>query len=328
MMIKTLNPCSSTSKTDEILSRYRPIAPRPELPIDPSAYRRSTWAHLQARTTRTRRRTRTSISPANLKRGRTLLVGLSTASPAKTLSLHGFSHGLPQLSVPVTVPGPSPLNGSLESPLAAAPNLVTLPLIPCLPGEGEKAIDLNTVTRVPEEKDLLKQLQGSTTTRVIAPQPVRPIGSTIKVGCINMGTVLGLHPVQEDVKRPEEVEEEVESEPLPAVVSDSNNKVRLANSAYKEMVGQPECPWLDSMEPRLRCKRISGEIMLHLLDPWVPGSTLNGFSCWVRIEWGSNEKKSSVNAFCDVMRLSCESKDYVFTWRFHTRKASTPFPAV
>nr|CAD1832446.1 unnamed protein product [Ananas comosus var. bracteatus] len=36
--------------------------------------------------------------------------------------------------------------------------------------------------------------------------------------------------------KPEVVEEEVESETLPAVVSDSRNRVRLANSAYKEMV--------------------------------------------------------------------------------------------
>ena len=48
-------------------------------------------------------------------------------------------------------------------------------------------------------------------------------------------------------KKSEEVEEEVDSEALPGVISDSNNKVRLANSAYKKMVGQPKCPWLDSM---------------------------------------------------------------------------------
>ena len=71
------------------------------------------------------------------------------------------------------------------------------------------------------------------------------------------------------------------------------------------------------------CKRIYGEVMLHLSDSKVPIKS-NGFSCWERIEWGSEGKKSSIKAFCDVLRLSCQSKDYLFTWRFHihNREAS------
>ncbi|XVE70204.1 hypothetical protein DITRI_Ditri10aG0054000 [Diplodiscus trichospermus] len=49
------------------------------------------------------------------------------------------------------------------------------------------------------------------------------------------------------LKKQKEIEEEVESKAFPAFISDSNNKVRLANFAFKEMVGQLECPWLDSM---------------------------------------------------------------------------------
>ncbi|GKV10371.1 hypothetical protein SLEP1_g21746 [Rubroshorea leprosula] len=358
-MIKTLHPYSNTAKTAEIMSRYRPIAPKPEVPanqmnesssmsqkIRQSPYLRNLWPQLQARPTRTRKRGRAALSPPSLKRPRTQVFGLSSpspvVSPAKNLSLQGFSHGLPQLSVSAPNLAAAVTSGGLDSPRVSS-NLVTLPLLPCSPvapvvtnkvtapelkclepSRGENVIDLNRVVEVPEEKDLLLQLQGPTPcSSVIAPQPVRPVGSTISVGCIKED--LSLTPPVQVPKRPEEVEEEVESEPLPAVISDSNNKVRLANSAYKEMVGQPECPWLDSMvtaDKKLRgghpCKRICGEVMLHLPDSRVP-VTSNGFKCWVRIEWGSEGKKNSINTFCDVIKLSCLSKDYLFTWRFHTQ---------
>ncbi|KAK9270359.1 hypothetical protein L1049_025938 [Liquidambar formosana] len=367
MMIQPMNP-HSASKTAEIMSRYRPIAPKPELPVNPlfessssispkirqSPYLRNVWPQMQARPTRTRKRNRTAISPATLKRTRTHLFGFSspchvTSSAAKNMSLHGFAHGSPQLPLPNLAAAAAALNASLEKTGTSPESLVTLPLLPYPPSvpavvanqavvqelksmkscEGEKMIDLNTVAEIPEERDLLLQLRGPTNTNVkapqpsnvIAPQPVRPIGSSISVGCINEDTG-SIQRVQAP-KKPEEVEEEVESEALPAVISDSNNKVRLANSAYKVMVGQPECSWLDSMvtcDGRVgsACKRISGEVMLRLSDSRMPVSS-KGFSCWVNIEWGSDGKKSSINAFCDVMRLSCESKDYLFTWRFHTQ---------
>ncbi|PPE01254.1 hypothetical protein GOBAR_DD01748 [Gossypium barbadense] len=240
-MIKTLNPYSA--KTAEIMSRYRPIAPKPEvLPeksIDESSamsqkmrqspYLRNLWPQLQARPSR------------NRKRGR--------------------------------------------------------------------------------EKDFLKQLQGLPvlpTSSLITPQPIRPVGSTIIVGCINEAPAPAA-PLQAP-KKPEEVEDDIESESMPTIISDSNNKVRLANSAYKAMVGQPECPWLDSMVKGSECKRICGEVMLNLSNSRVPVKS-KGFSCWVRIEWGNegnnNNNKGSITAFCDVVRLSCQSKDYLFTWRFH-----------
>lgn len=364
-MIKTLNPYATTAKTAEIMSRYRPIAPKPETPTSPtsettpssnttsqkirqSPYLRNLWPQLQARPTRTRKRGRAALAPpTTLKRQRTHALGPTispchVAFPANNISLPGFAHGLQQL--PIT-------NLMDQKPNTS---LVTLPLLPCPPpstpivteldhwmkasgGEENKLIDLNTVAaEVLEERDLLKQLQGlsattTTTTNVIAPQPVRPVWSSICVRSISEDLSQAM--VTQAPKKPEEVEEEVESEVLPAVISDSNNKVRMANSAYKEMVGQPECAWLDSMvtstDGRLghgggSCKRIGGEVVLQLCDPKTVPFSSNGFSCWVRIEWGSDKNKNSVNAFCDVIRISCESKDYVFTWRFHihAREAS------
>lgn len=353
-MIKTLSPYSNTAKTAEIMSRYRPIAPKPEIPTSPtsesskiaqSPYLRNLWPQLQARPTRTRKRGRAAISVSPpMKRPRSHVVfGLSSpshgTSPAKNLSLHGFSHGVP-LPRQLHLPNMSAVTVNMENPSITVgdSSLVTLPLLPDTPRTDPSTpvppvIDLNKVADISEENDVVLRLQGpnaATFSPVIAPQPVRPVGSSISVGFINEDPNLA-KVAQLITKKPEEVEEEVESDALPAVISDSNNKVRMANSAYKEMVGQPECSWLDTMVSGSSgaCKkRICGEVMLNFNGP-AGGPMMrstNGFSCWVRIEWGNEagKKKNSVNAFCDVVRLSCESKDYVFSWRFHTRLMTRP----
>ena len=304
-----------------------------------SPYLTNLWPQLQARPTRSRKRGRPGISPAALKRPRTHLMGFSppshVTSPAMNLSMHGFTHSPLQLPAPTMAPTFAPLNGGFDTAISTtADGLRTLPLLPCPqpqlaapPNDFNRLIlDLNTsvvAARIPEERDLLQQLQGppAGTTNVISPRPVRPVGSSITVRCLRDDP--SPTPEIQILKKPEEVEEEMESETLPAVISDSNNKIRMANSAYKEMVGQPECPWLNSMVTggaSVGGNRISGEVMLQLSESKVPFSC-NGFSCWASIEWGSAGNKSSVNAFCDATRLACESKDYIFTWRFHTNTA-------
>ncbi|KAK7291051.1 hypothetical protein RIF29_05914 [Crotalaria pallida] len=378
-MIKTLSPYANPAKTAEIMSRYRPIAPKPESSssssinegstsqkIKQSPYLRSLWSQLQARPTRTRKRGRAPIAlpSSSLRRQKTHhVLGLcppachvTSPSSKVNLSLQNFPPP-PPLTLPHQLHLPPPPNlglGLLNSAATNNPqNLVTLPLLPCTPEQcpapkfdstklpciqdvaAAVAIDLNTTAaennNVPEERDFLQQLQRPAN-KVIAPQPIRPIGSCINVGCISENSATLPRPAAKAVppKRKHEVEEEVESETLPAVISDSNNRVRMANSAYKEMVGQPECAWLESMVNGgggcdggkvVQCsKRISGEVTLHVCDSSVVPISSNGFSCWVRIEWETEQKKKvSVNAFCDVLRLSCESRDYLFTWRFHTR---------
>ncbi|MED6198509.1 hypothetical protein PIB30_066973 [Stylosanthes scabra] len=357
------------------MSRYRPIAPKPDTnsssssitdnngssnsnnnnslsqKIRNSPYLRRLWPQLQARPTRTRKRENTNNDVS------TITTNSTTTSPS----------------------------------------LVTLPLLPCSPSSSSSSIhqppkfdltnnnnnackevsfDLNLATKlnIPEEKDLLQQLQrpmAATATAaaatnnnvvVVAPQPVRPVGSSISVGCINEDTAkMGIQ--DQNLKRKQEVEDEVESETLPAIITDSKNRVRMVNSSYKELVGQPECPWLESMvtsihqcgsssssasaasstasslpspmsssssSPRSNKSRISGEVTLQVCDDSVKipdSSSSNGFSCWVRIEWqqkssedhNHQRKKICVSAFCDVTKLCCEYRDYVFSWRFHTR---------
>ncbi|KAL0695503.1 hypothetical protein Bca4012_062683 [Brassica carinata] len=327
---------TTTLKTAEILSKYRPIAPKPGTTpqvndndssssmshkISQSPYLRNLWPQLQARPTRTRKRGRGGMgptSPLSLKRHKQSSSASTTTTPRhvfgpiKTLSFQAFSHaGIPNLAQA----GYALENGG--SPAA----LVTLPLLQCSPSpskcmepEIKEVIDLNKTAEVIQEIDFLKQLQGpittttTTTSRVIAPQAVRPVCSRINVACINPLT--NPSPSSQIPKKsPQDVEEEFESDDVPAIISDANNRVRLVNSAYKEMMGQPECSWLDSM---VRGKRICGEVMIRCCEAKIPEN--NGFSCWVRIEWGRDGKEEFVHAFCDVMKLECDSKDYVFTW--------------
>ncbi|RYR55657.1 hypothetical protein Ahy_A06g030843 isoform A [Arachis hypogaea] len=371
-MIKTLNPNypNNTAKTAEIMSRYRPIAPKPDTnnssssnsnnslsqKIKNSPYLRSLWPQLQARPTRTRKRGRAPIltlPPSSLfKRQKlnntnNLLLGFYPSTTKNLLSLQSLNFVPPhqQLGNPLSNHAIGVLNCQLEntndvstiSNSTTSPSLVTLPLLPCSPSSSstssihqppkfdltnnnnackEVTFDLNLTAKlhIPEEKDLLQQLQ-------------RPVGSSISVGCINEDATMAIQ--DQNLKRKQEVEDEVETETLPAIITDSKNRVRMVNSSYKELVGQPECPWLESMVTSIQCgssnKRISGEVALQVCDDSIKipdSSSSNGFSCWVRIEWQSSEdqrKKFCVNAFCDVTKLCCESRDYVFSWRFHTR---------
>ncbi|CAA0840717.1 Unknown protein [Striga hermonthica] len=246
-------------RTAEIMSRYRPIAPRPDtLKPNPSTdgggaaaasdhsgvrkspYLRTVWAHLQARPTRTRKRSRAaSFSPPSLKRARTCLQGLIPPPPAY--------HHLP------------------NSP---AGNLAA---------------------------------------------PVRPVGSTVVVEGIS-GEIRRLPAAMGAA----EVEEVVEAEVLPAIVSDSSNKVRICNAAYKELVGQPECGWLERAGGGA-CRRIGGGIWLRCnVERW-----LHGFSGWVRIEWERDGLKRCVRASCEALKLECVAKDYQFLWRFYGLKSGT-----
>ncbi|PIN05149.1 hypothetical protein CDL12_22311 [Handroanthus impetiginosus] len=336
-MIRTINPYGS-ARTAEILSRYRPIAPKPETPaggstpenensampqsIRKSPYLRNVWAHLQARPTRTRKRGRTTaFSPPSVRRTRTCLQGLSPPySPpgagTRNPAMHGFSHtgdGLapPQISL-------VPLKCGLDTAVTTLAETVALPLLryptqlPILIAENcRKSLDLNAnVDQRPQELDFMPQLREPVKPSVISPRPVRPVGSTIVVRSLIRKTVtLATGP-----KKAEEVEKEAEAEAVPVVISDSRNRVRLTNSAYKEMVGQPECCWLDACGGA--CKRIGGEVALRF-EEWRPEMPVHGFRCRVRIEWESNGKKSCVEGLCKGEKLDCDGKDYQILWRFN-----------
>ncbi|KAI3864451.1 hypothetical protein MKW92_008315 [Papaver armeniacum] len=357
MMVNPINSSyhqssSSSSKLDEIMSRYRPIAPKPILDQTDAASATTTTGNtsrnLQISNKRVRKRGRYGLSSSAARKRTKATTPTQLHGPSSTNTTTSSSYGLGFNALFFSPPPPPPPH---EAPIQIEKqpmmSLVRFPLpsfstssIPPLPHDLHGMSKLNgftnstiTTIEIPKEMDLLKTLHagqvspghninsGCGSGNLIAPQPVRPVGSSISVGCIcedaNSSSTTCVKKQQ-----PEEVEAEVESDTLPVVVSDSRNKVRLANSAFKEMVGQPECAWLDSMGANTekltsKAKRISGEVMLDLSNSQVPVSS-NGFSCNVKVEWGRNGEKSCVCAPCNVMKLSCESKDYLFTWRIHT----------
>jgi hypothetical protein len=141
------------------------------------------------------------------------------------------------------------------------------------------------------------------------------VGSTIHIASVVLhGACTNATGPTASSKTAEEVEAELEADALPAVVSDSGNRVRLVNDKYKEMVGAPECTWLGAL-----ARRISGEVALVVPDQ---PDTRGGFSCAAKIEWerGGGER-ASVHAACDVTRLHCDSRDYIYAWRFRTADA-------
>ncbi|KAL8130958.1 uncharacterized protein LOC141711255 [Apium graveolens] len=312
--MQTLN----SSKTAEILARYRPIAPKPppdhevkENITNPNSnppekirdcgYVRGVWLHMEAQAQAQAR----PMTRMTRKWGRALLAPKGS---------FGFS---PYLS-------PKDLLSFLASPDVLLPNYTM----------AVKDLDLNM--HVPVEKDLLRQLQAkeeqvqSETRDVIAPRPIKLVSSAIK---IHPRTISNQEVAVQSRSKAKEIEVEMESEPLPTVISDSKNQVRLANSAYNRLVGQPECSWLDSIDAgcggdAVKCNKICGEVMLQIPDTAVEEfvSTSNGFFCLVVIEWGNSEYKSSITTLGEAVRLFCESRDYMFAWRFHTQGAVTCAP--
>jgi len=93
------------------------------------------------------------------------------------------------------------------------------------------------------------------------------VRTTIFIDCSNVvGATTSEVEVAVSNKTPREVEVELElPDALPAIVSGCNNhRVYLANDAYKAMVGQPICPWLDSLPGAGASRRINGEVVLSV----------------------------------------------------------------
>ncbi|GER31100.1 2-oxoglutarate dehydrogenase E1 component [Striga asiatica] len=277
------------------MSRYRPIAPKPDTPNPNSAadgdqkspYLRTVWAHLQSRPTRTRKRGRAAaFSPASVKRSRACLV--------HPLAYHNLAANLKFV----------PVGCCLDSAVTLLADSVELPLL----RRKEKEIDLNlTAAAEEEERDI------PVGPVVVSPKPIRPVGSSVVVESIS-----GDPRRFAAAKGADAVEEMVEAERAPAIVSDSRDRVRMCNAAYRELVGQPECGWLDCTGGGGACRRIGGGIWLRFAGSEVEKCE-HGFSGRVRIEWESGEgvKNKCVRAFCEGLKLECMAKDYQFMWRFY-----------
>lgn len=308
-----VQPADTAVKANEILARFRPIAPKPTLaaaaaaaaaPVAQAAAEGVVAAnrvlcHLQSRPCRARKRGRPTVVPVSPKSGAQPPAKRRRAStPYPPLRCAAATTGA---HVSAVVPGSArlpPASAGVEDIAKAAAAAAT-----------EEGRD------VPVERDLLRKLLEP---RVISPRAVRPVWSAIHVGCIHRTDDAACTDAAVS-KTAVQVEAELEVDALPAVVSDSGNRVRLVNDAYKEMVGQPECPWLDAVAATSR--RISGEVALVVADRSSLPDSYGAFTCTAKIEWEDDGKVTSIAAPCDVSRLQCESRDYLFAWRFRTAAA-------
>jgi hypothetical protein len=165
--------------------------------------------------------------------------------------------------------------------------------------------------------------------KVIAPRPARPVRTTI---CVDTSSVTDSNLAARRMTA-EQVVAEMERDALPAVVSGPGSRVLRTNDAYKALVGQPVCPWLDSLLPGEghaagAPRRISGEVVLDVWrfnstdEPTSTASAGGTFSCKSRISWERDGTLASVAAPCDVVRFDCGSGGELFVWRFDTARAS------
>lgn len=299
-----VQPADPAVKANQILARFRPIAPKPALaaasPVAQAAAEGVVAANrvlcqLQNRPCRAR------------KRGRPTVVPVSPKSPAQPAAKRKRAEA-PYPPLRCAAATATRAHVSVVVPDSACLPLASLPPATTVAGDLVKVAAEER--DVPVERDLLRKLLEP---KVISPRAVRPVCSTIYVERIHRTDATCTAVVS---KTAAEVEVELEADALPAVVSDSSNRVRLVNDAYKEMVGQSECPWLDAVAAASR--RISGEVALVVGEPASLPEPHGVFTCTARIEWEYGGKCTSILAPCDVSRLQCESRDYLFTWRFRT----------
>lgn len=285
-------------KTNEIMARFRPIAPKPTL-APPHGAEVSGVLSLQSRS---RKRGRQDHVPAAaLAEDKRQRGSSSYPPPTETSAQH----------MPVDFPRSDEhllrltIAGSRSSPWTPSPEVAAA-----------------AARRFPVERNLLRKLQEP---KVIVPRPARPVRTTI---CVDTSSVTGDNSAKLAVCRmtAAQVVAELEHDVLPAVVSGSGNRVRLMNDAYKALVGQPVCPWLDSLPGAGLSSRINGEVVLDVrrftsTEPVRAGEG-GAFSCNSRISWERDGTLASVAVPCDVMRLDCNPGDYLFVWRFDTTRGS------
>lgn len=155
---------------------------------------------------------------------------------------------------------------------------------------------------------------------MIAPQPVRAVGSTIYLESISSSDVHAAS-LGETL---ELAQERLEKGDMPSVITDIRHRVRWVNTAYKRMLGQPECLWLASTmgcnndeDPRAQA-RLAGEVSL-VCDSIQPPAEPAVFLCGVRIQWSNQGEHSTMSVPAEVVRLYDATSGCMRLWRFDVR---------
>lgn len=162
-----------------------------------------------------------------------------------------------------------------------------------------------------------EQAQAPVQAKVLAPQPVRAVGSTITVQAI-VTTDPHTAPLTEPF---ESVQERLDKADMPSVLTDLKFRVRWANTAYKRLVGQPKCSWLasavgvsadDDSPPSLR---LAGDVSLVCDGSQLPAD-IAAFTCRVRIQWSHEGEHSAMSVPSEVVRLDDAIVGGLYVWGF------------
>eukprot|EP00850_Spirogloea_muscicola_P024254 SM000525S17833 [mRNA] locus=s525:11:1373:+ [translate_table: standard] len=164
---------------------------------------------------------------------------------------------------------------------------------------------------------------------VISPHPVRLIESTV---CIK-----SLRPLVEGggggcpVRGPlSAVQRQFEEWPAPALLTDISHRVRWVNTAYKKMVGQPECSWLAAaVGSGCGGERLAGEVTMLGLDggsataagSMSPALAFEARICFRRAGAGSGSGGSlrAVRNAGTAVRVDDDAASALgYLWRFDT----------
>lgn len=161
---------------------------------------------------------------------------------------------------------------------------------------------------------------------LITPQPIRAVESTLTVERV-VGMDYHAAPITENVER---VKEELESKQGPAVITDQQNRVSWVNSAYKKLVGQPECSWLAStMGPNASRdshpqSRLMGEVMLSCDEELLTLSPV--FSCRVNVRWANDGDENSISVPSEVSRIDNDMRGIMFLWKLDPWSSTSRIP--
>ncbi|XP_024389040.1 uncharacterized protein [Physcomitrium patens] len=154
--------------------------------------------------------------------------------------------------------------------------------------------------------------------KVIAPQPVRAVGSTITVQTI---VSFDRHsvPLTETFQ---DVQERLDKGDMPYVVTDLKFRVKWVNTAYKRLVGQPKLSWLASTvgsgadhEDSPASLRLAGDVSL-VCDGAQIMDEIAAFTCRVGIHWSHQGEHSAMSVPSEVFRLEDGTAGSMYVWGF------------
>ncbi|RZC70835.1 hypothetical protein C5167_033992 [Papaver somniferum] len=303
-----------TSKIDRIMLRFRPIAPKPDVSGSVSGDKTSEKSDVLIKNggrtkrryvkdaTKTRKNSSSSNNNNNSKKRRLLSdhhlhqddqdavvtlsllpekpTGEASSSPSSLLPLSHLTSYVPAATWSQNGSSPASSGGSGGS------------------GGGSAALSTSTSS-------------SSTDRTVVIPQPVRPVGSCVTVKCITEtfgDQEIGLGFLG---RTDEEKKINLEKDACPGFISDSLNRVKWTNEAYRKLVNQDGFGYGGEQRPEM--------VWLVTKDNESLPSRCEGFVCRVRLQYTCKKERHSLIVPCDVWKMNDSGGG--FAWRLDVKAA-------